>query len=178
MTRYVPSRSYLALAAISIALGVLSSWIALRWLPAAVPAGLFFATAVLNLFLALRPSIEIGNRTIVIGDKEFLWCEISRIERTGWVSPLVIRLVLKDGGRLTVIYPGALDGSRKLADELSRRLARSREMMPSPVLAASSVVRIPKDIDRYPVLNADDEAEVERLFARLKNVGHLESEEK
>jgi hypothetical protein len=28
---------------------------------------------------------------------------------------------------------------------------------------------------RYPVLSSEDEEEVERLFQRLKSVGHLES---
>jgi|SoiMethySBSTD1v2_1073268.scaffolds.fasta_scaffold357378_2 hypothetical protein len=175
MTRYVPSRSYAVLAVIALALGALSTWIAFRWLPSAVPAGLFLATSGLNFYLALRPTIELGARTIIVGDKEFLWSEIGRIERTGWVSPLVVRLIFKDGGRLVLIYPGALEGSRRLADELMRRLSRSRETAAQPARALAHVSR---DSDRRPLLTAEDEADVERLFQRLKSVGHLESDEK
>lgn len=178
MTRYIPSRSYAILAAIALALGGLSTWIAFRWLPAAVPAGLFLATSGLNFYLALRPAIELGARTIIVGDKEFLWSEIGRIERTGWVSPLVVRLIFKEGGQLLLIYPGALEGSRRLADDLMRRLSRSRENAHQPAMAQRALAHVPNDGERRPLLTAEDEADVERLFQRLKSVGHLESDEK
>lgn len=170
MTRYLPSRNYLYLALIALALTGLSSWMAFHWPAAAVPAGLFFATALLNFFLSSRPVIEITPITITVGDCEYLWSEISRIERTGWVSPLVVWLIFKDGNRLLVIYPGALAGSRRLGEEMMRHLSRSRENAAEPVTVGST-----NSGKRAPLLNADDEADVERMFQRLKTVGHLES---
>lgn len=170
MTRYLPSRNYLYLGLIALALAGLCVWMAFRWPVAAVPVGLFVATAALNFFLYRRPTIEITPITITIGDCEYLWSEISRIERTGWISPLVVWLIFKDGNKLLVIYPGAMLGARKLSEEMMRRLTRSREnaVEPVPVSAGNTVIK-------GPLLNADDEAEVERLFRRLKTVGHLES---
>jgi hypothetical protein len=179
MTRYLPSRTYLHLGVIASAAALVSLWIAIRWAPASVAVVLLITTAAVNFYLARRPEIEITPETITVGDREFLWSEIARFERTGWISPLVVWMVLKDGRRFLVIYPGALSGSRKLSDELTRRLNRSRENVPiksrdaAPVPAGvKAAAKLKK---RPPMLNAADEAEVERLFQRLKTVGHLES---
>lgn len=172
MTRYVPSRNYLVLGIIALSLAGLSAWIATRWLPAALPVLLFLATAALNFYLALRPVIELGAQTIIVGDREYLWSEIETIQRTGWVSPLIVWLVLKDGGRVLVVYPGALEGSRRLSEDLNRRLTRAREIAASRSMVPAGVAAKKKQ-PRQPFLNAADEADVVRLFNRLKSVGHL-----
>ncbi len=174
MTRYLPSRNYLHLGLLAIVLGFISVWVALTWLPAGVAAVLFFATAAINFFLFTRDAIEMGPDTLVLGDREYLWSEVARIEKTGWVSPLVVWIHLKDGRRELLIYPGALDGSRRLSDDLQRRLSRQRE---SAQLRAVGAAAGGSKRRRTPFLNAADEAEVERLFQRLKSVGHLESSE-
>jgi hypothetical protein len=170
MTRYEPSRNYLALGAVALVLGTLAGWMATRWVSAAVPAGVFFALAGLNFFLAFRPAIEVRNHSLTVGDKQILWAEVVEIRRTGWVSPLVIWMMLRDGSRELVIYPGALDSSRLLMEDMAHRLARQSDLG-YPVLAAPVAAGEPI---RGPLLNADDAAEVERLFQRLKTVGHLE----
>ncbi len=170
MTRYLPSRSYLYLGLAASGLSAFSAFLAAQWAPAAVPAGLFFATAVLNFFLWCRPIIELTSRTVTIGDKEFLWSEIEGIERTGWISPLVVKLLFRDGSRALLIYPGAMEGSKRLSDDLARRLAKSREYSPARALAGSGA---PSMID-LPLFPPDEEAEIERLYQRLKSVGHLE----
>jgi hypothetical protein len=177
MTRYVPSRNYLVLGIIALSLAGLSTWIATRWLPAALPVLLFIATAALNFYLALRPTIEIGAQTIVVGDREYLWSEIEAIQRTGWVSPLIVWLVLKDGGRVLLVYPGALEGSRRLSEDMNRRLNRVRELAASRTMVAAGV-QSKKRVNRQPFLNAADEADVLRLFNRLKTVGHLGQDDK
>jgi len=174
LTRYLPSRNYLHLGILAVVLGALSLWIAISWLPAGVAAVLFLATAAVNFFLFTRDAIELGPDSLILGDREYLWSEVARIEKTGWISPLVVWIHLKDGRRELLIYPGALDGSRRLSEELSRCLTRSRE---SAALRAVSTAAGAAKCRRAPLLNAADEAEVERLFQRLKTVGHLESSE-
>ncbi|MCX6597740.1 MAG: hypothetical protein NTV70_15375 [Acidobacteria bacterium] len=170
MTRFEPSRNYLALGAVALALGTAAGWMATRWVSAAVPAGVFFALAGLNFFLAFRPAIEVRNHSLAVGQKQILWADVMEIRRTGWVSPLVIWLLLRDGSRELVIYPGALDSARLLMEDMARCLARPGDLgypvMAAPVAAGEAI--------RGPLLNPDDEAEVERLFQRLKTVGHLE----
>lgn len=170
MTSYLPSRNYLYLGSVAIALSALCGYMAVYWPVSAVPSGLFFTTAALNFFLYFRPVIEIRPVSITIGKFEYLWSEVLRIERTGWISPLIFRLVLKDGRRLLVIYPGALTASRKLAEEMGKRLYSSRTDFPE----VDPVSNDDGDQPSPPFLNAEDAAEVERLFQRLKSVGHLE----
>lgn len=165
---------------VASALTVVCAAMATQWTLAAVPAGLFLASAALNLFLATRPVIELRADGIVVGEQPFLWNEIDRIERTGWVSPLVIWLLLDDGTRHLLIYPGALRASRKLSSELDRRLAAaqvSEDHVESDRSSEGSALPVPA-VEPRPLLTAEDQAEVERLFQRLKTVGHLEQEDR
>lgn len=177
MTRYLPSRNYFYLGVTALALAALSSLIVSRWTVAAIPAGLFVASAALNFVLATRPTIVLTQHDITIGGKTIRWQYIERIDRTGWVSPLIVWLTLTDGSRRLLVYPGALQGSRKLSADLDRRLAASRAQEPHPALIASAESAGAAAV-RHPLLNAEDEAEVERLFQRLKSVGHLEQEDR
>jgi len=170
MTRYEPSRNYFLLAGLALALGGFSGWVATRWYLAAIPAGVFAALGLLNLFLALRPTIEVRNGGITVGRRHIPWHEIAHVQRTGWISPLILWLILRDGDRKLLIYPGALDGSRRLFEDLSRRLARTWEEGYIPP-RDSRGAPIPM---KGPLLSSEDEADVERLFQRLKTVGHLE----
>jgi hypothetical protein len=172
MTRYLPARSYMHLGWAGLLLGVGCAAMASRWPLAAIPTGLFLASAALNFFLATRPAIVLTKDTLSVGGVTLRWLDIVRIDRTGWVSPLVVWLALRDGSQKLLIYPGALKGSRRLSAELDRRLAAS-------VAALSPASKPPDDSgERLPLLNPDDEAEVERLFQRLKSVGHLEQEDR
>ena len=115
MTRYLPSRSYLHLGWAGLVLGAGCAAMVMRWPLAAIPTGLFLASAALNFFLATRPAIVLTSDTLSIGDATLRWLDIARIDRTGWVSPLVVWLALTDGSRKLMIYPGALKGSRRLS---------------------------------------------------------------
>jgi len=111
------------------------------------------------------------------------WMDIRRLDRTGWISPLIVRVTLFDDSRLLLIYPGDLDSCNSLLRHL-RRLSRDALIDGIPyrqywgeVLAngnerkqAQAQVQAP----RYRILRPEDEAEVERLYQRLKTVGNLD----
>jgi hypothetical protein len=105
--------------------------------------------------------------------------DIRRLDRTGWVSPLVVRITLFDDSRQVLLYPGDLDACNALLRHL-RRSSRDALIDGVPyrqywgeVLApvAESARALPP---RYRILRAEDEAEVERLYQRLKTVGNLD----
>jgi hypothetical protein len=146
-----------------------------RWPLAAIPTGLFLASALLNLFLATRPTIVLTNDELSIGSSSIRWLDIAGIEPTGWVSPLVVWLTLTDGSRSLLIYPGALRASRRLSADLERRFAAANTAAGQAVSPAEHPA---EQRDRLPLLTAEDEADVERLFQRLKSVGHLEQEDR
>jgi hypothetical protein len=179
MTRYFPARHYLWFGIAAVALGGFSAWLGWEWPPALVPAGLFFLTAALLLVLAFRPPIEIREGHLRIGRRVIPWIDIRRLDRTGWLSPLIVRITLYDDQRLLLVYPGELDACNSLLRHL-RRLSRDAVIDGIPyrqywgeVLAPVGDRKQPA-APRYRVLRPEDEAEVERLYQRLKTVGNLD----
>lgn len=179
MTRYSPSRQYLVAGFVAVAMAGFSAWCATRWAPAAIPAVLFLFSSLLIFFLARRPAIEIGETHLVVGSRRIPWAEIRRLDRTGWISPLVLYVTLADDRRILLIYPGDLDSSNSLIRNL-RRYARNAliDGIPYRQFWGESLPQGPErkqlPSPKYQILRAEDEAEVERMFQRLKTVGHLD----
>ena len=184
LARFTPSRVYISLTLFAVCGAVFSAWNALRWTPSWIAAGLFAISALLMIAVTLRPVVEIHETHLAIGRVQIPWREIRRIDQTGWNTPLAVMLTLRSQQRIMLLYPGDLDSSSSLLRHL-RRFSREalldgipyREYWGEHVTAEAAPE---KDVDaaapaRYPLLNAEDEEEVERLFQRLKSVGHLES---
>ena len=179
MTRYSPARHYrwfgLAAVAITAGFAVLGTQ-----LPAAYAAsGLSLVTASLLFFLAFRPAIEIHEGYISIGSRIIPWMDIRRLDRTGWTSPLIVRLTLFDDSRLILVFPGDLDSCNSLLRHM-RRLSRDALIDGIPYRQYWGEVLAPGNerrqatLPRYRILRPEDEAEVERLYQRLKTVGNLD----
>jgi hypothetical protein len=140
---------------------------------------LLFAAAGLLLFFGFRPPIDLRAQHLVVGRRAIPWADIQRVDRTRWRSPLVVRLTLSDLSRILVIYPA----DRDTANVLLRRIRRSarmalidgrpyREFWGEAVSAAEDVKPLPSP--SYRLLRPEDEADVERLYQRLRTVGRLD----
>lgn len=185
MTRYLPARHYLwfgvtaVVLALSSALAVFAGWLGLGLPLALIPAALFLLTAALLFAMAFRPAIEVHEGYVSIGKRHIPWMDIRRLDRTGWISPLVLRMTLYDDTRLMLVYPGDLDSCNSLLRHL-RRFATDALIDGIPYrqywgeLLAPGVERKQVPAPRYRILRPEDEAEVERLYQRLKTVGHLD----
>jgi hypothetical protein len=195
LARFKSSRVYLSLTLFAVGGALFSAWNALRWAPSWIAAALFVVSALVLAAVTLRPAIEIHETHLAIGPRIIPWREIRRVDQTGWNTPLVVVLTLHNGDRIHLLYPGDLDSSNSLLRHL-RRFSREALLDGIPYrefwgeLAAAlrtseptkNTAPVPADADkdasiplRYPVLRSEDEEEVERLFQRLKSVGHLES---
>jgi hypothetical protein len=179
MTRYLPARHYITFGIALLALGMFSAWLGIQWPPAFVAAGLSVLSAVLLLVLALRPHIDVQDAYLTIGKNCIPWMDIRRIDRTRWLSPLIVRLTLYDDSRVTVIYPGDLESCKSLLRTL-RRMSHDALIDGIPYRQYWGEVLAPtgdrKQLSspRYRLLLPEDEAEVERLYQLLKTVGHLD----
>jgi hypothetical protein len=149
-------------------------------LPAAYAAsGLSALSAALLFFLAFRPAIEIHEGYISIGNRIIPWMDIRRLDRTGWTSPLIVRVTLFDDSRLVLVYSGDLDSCNSLLRHM-RRLSRDALIDGIPYRQYWGEVLAPGNdrrqatLPRYRILRPEDEAEVERLYQRLKTVGNLD----
>jgi len=87
--------------AVALALAGLSGWFASHYAQLALLASLLFlATAVCLLALAFRPAIEVHEGHLAVGRRVIPWMDIRRVDRTGWISPLLVRLTLYDESRV------------------------------------------------------------------------------
>lgn len=146
---------------------------------ASIAALLFAATAIPLLILGFQPAIEVHETHLAVGRRILPWADIRRVDRVH-LSPLLVRLALADGSRMLLVYGGRLDSCNGLLNHL-RRSARQaliegqdyRQYWGEPS-AAPPKIRTPAATPRYHLLRPDDEAEVERLYQRLKTVGNLD----
>jgi len=184
MTRYVSARYYLWFALAAAVLAGVIGWLGWNWMPIALGAsGILALTSGLLLAMYFRPAVEIHEGYFSVGKRVAPWMDVRRLDilrldRTGWISPLVVRITLFDDTRFTMIYPGEIEDCSGLLRNL-RRLSRDALIDGIPyrqywgeVLAAGG--RNPVPGPRYRILRPEDEAEVERLYQRLKSVGHLD----
>jgi hypothetical protein len=168
MSRYVPARHYVSFGIVALALAGFASWLGMSFNPAFVPAGLFFLSAALLLTLACRPAIK----------KIIPWQDVRRVDRTGWISPLVVKLSLYDDDTVVLVYPGEVDCCKHLLRTL-RQMSTNAMIDGIPyrqywgeLLGANEAKQLAPP--RYRVLRPEDEEEVERLYFLLKTVGHID----
>lgn len=189
MSRYLPSTTYLQAAAVALLFAAISGYIGLSSPVAYVPAGMLLLSSVCLFYLYRRPAIEIHPTHLVIGDSRVSWNQIRVLDHGGWVAPLVVRIGLQDKTVLRVIYPGDLESATMLLRELRRHADASmidgvphREYwrMEDELERDDKRVRrsaIVGDKPKYPLLSPGEEDEIERLYHRLKTVGHLDSKD-
>lgn len=179
MTRYLPSKQYQYAGAVALILALFSACVALNWPLAWVPTGLLLLTGGFLMLLAFMPPIEVYDTHLAIGEKLISWDEIRRLDRTGFISPLIVRITLVNSRRVILIYPGGLEASNSLLRHL-RRMAREALIDGVPYRSfwgeavASAADRRVMPSPKYQLLRPEDEVEVERLYQRLKTVGHID----
>jgi len=183
LARYTPSRLYLSLTLFAFGGAIFSGWMGLRWAPCWIAAVMFAIFAVILSVVTFRPAIEIHETHLVIGRMAIPWREVQRIDQTGWNVPLVVNITLSRDHRFLLLYPGDPDSSSSLLRHL-RRFSRDalldgipyRQFWGVPPASDEKGQHTLTDAPaRYPLLRAEDEEEVERMYQRLKSVGHLES---
>jgi hypothetical protein len=179
VSRYVPSRHYLHAGLAALGLAAFCAWCAWTWTPAYVATALFLLSAGLLFYLVSRPAVEIHETYLAIGRRRIPWGDICRLDRTGWLSPLIVHITRFDNSRVLLVYPGDLDSANSLLRHL-RRSAREALIDGVPYRQYWGEAQ-PGVLDgkalpapRYHLLRPEDEAEVERLYQRLKSVRHLD----
>lgn len=175
---YRASRQTVWAGLVALAFAIFSGWVALRWPYAWVAVGLLFASAVLVLYFAWRPPIEIYETHLKLSGRIIPWAQIRRLDRSSTL-PLVVQLTLADKTRLLLVYPGDPDSSNSLLRHL-RRFSREALIDGVPYrqfwgeAPTKPQERKQTAPQRYPLLLPEDEADIERMFQRLKTVGHID----
>lgn len=180
MIRFTPARTYLTAAAVAFGMAAFSGWCAVSWMLAAIPAVLFALSACFVLWLGLRPAIEVAETDLRVGGQTIAWDEIRRVDQTGWVSPMVAYLTMADGAKIRLLYPGETEQSNRLLRMIQQRATKSmingvphRQIFGDPPQEAT---REALPSPKYRLLTEEDEAEVERLYQKLRAAGRLDPE--
>ncbi len=177
--RFHPARTYYSLAAVALGLGAFSVWWARTWLLAAVPAALFFLTAGLLLWLATRPVIEVSGEGLRIGNEFIRWKDVRRVDQTGWIAPLVAYLTLSGKKRIRIVYPGETVHSNRLLRLIQQHSTQALiNGVPWRQIFGDAAPRqaVQPAPERPRILREEDEAEVERLYQKLRSAGRLDPE--
>jgi len=177
ISRYRVPRHYAWAGLVALAISGFSAWLSLKSPLCWVATGLSLITAALVLYLASRPTVEIFETHIRIGRTAIPWKQVRRLDRSAH-TPLMVRLTLADKSKHMVIYPGDPESSSGLLRNL-RRYSREalidgvpyRQFWGEAITASAARRQLPPA--RVPLLLPEDEAEVERLFQKLKS-GHLD----
>jgi len=182
VSRYEASRSYLWTGVAALAFTSFSAWVALAWPWAWIATALLFFGSILAFALGLLPDIEVHESHLLVNTHRIPWNQIARLDAVA-TFPLVVRVTFLNNRSMVLVYAGDADARRSLLRNLRRY---SREALidgapwrtfwnehPAPAAQPRKVQTPPQ---RYPLLLAEDEAEVERMFQQLKNAGHLDLE--
>jgi hypothetical protein len=179
MTRYLPSHRCLWAGFAALAGAGLLGWCALQWPPAMLGMPLLLAGAGLLLFLGLQPPIDVRGQHLVVGNRAIPWTDIRRVDRLHRRRPLVVRLTLSDLSRVLVIYLADMDSANGLLRRIRRSARKAlidgrpyHEFWGEVASDAEDGGLLPSP--RYRLLRPEDEADVERLFQRLRAVGNLD----
>ncbi len=171
-------RQYAWAGLVALLLSGVSAWLSLTSPLCWIATGLLLASAGVVFYLASRAPVEIYDSHVKIGRTAIPWKQIRRLDRSA-TTPLIVRLTLADKGKHLIIYPGEPEASSGLLRNL-RRYSREalidgvpyRQFWGEALTAAGAKKQLPAP--RYPLMLPEDEAEVERMFQRLKSVGHLD----
>jgi hypothetical protein len=184
MTRYTPAQHYTWFGVSAVVLAAAFGWVAFNYhLPLVyLPCALAALTGGVLFAMVFRPAIETHEGYLAIGKRIIPWMDIRRLDRTPYIagnSPLIVRITLFDDSHLVLVYSGDLDSCNSLLRHL-RRYSRDALIEGVPYrqywgeVLASGGERKPVPPPRYRILRPEDEAEVERLYQRLKTVGNLD----
>ena len=196
--KFEPSRNYLPALILALAAGSFSIWCGLKWWPAFIPAGCFFVSMGALVWAMLRPVIVLDEQNLRIGKETISWNQIRRVDRSRWISPLVLYLTLLNERRIRLIYPGEADMTQYLLLELRRRSKEALidgvpyrrfwgELIPNaiepPTPSSAALTSITQAVSlkqatiassKPRMIRVEDEAEIERMFQRLKTTGQLD----
>lgn len=179
VSRYEAPRNYIWTGLAALAFTSFSAWVALAWPWAWVATALLFLGAVVAFGLGVLPDVEIHESHLRVNNHRIPWNQIARLDALSGF-PLVVRITFMNKRAMVLVYAGDADARRSLLRNI-RRYSREALIDGAPWRSfwneqapPAPPRKIQSPPQRYPLLLADDEADVERMFQQLKSVGHLD----
>ena len=181
---YLPSRSYARVGWAALAGSVICIGCGFQARYALIPGALCALTALLLLWLSLRPPIRVGHNQFNIGERAIAWREVREVNRSRFVSPLILNLRLTNSRKKILIFPGEPERIARLMLQLRKHstLATFDGVAYRDYWTWSNVKEQtgaePTETAPVRMLSRDDEDEIERMYQKLKSVGRLDTRSK
>lgn len=178
---YQPSRLYARVGWAALAGSAVCVLCGLRAPLAFIPAVLCALTAGALCWLSTRPTIRIGETQFNIGERTIAWREVREINSSRFVSPLILQLKLTNSRRKILVFPGEPERIARLMYQLRRNshLAMFDGVAYRDYWTWTTLTALHGENQtmEQPVrmLSSEDEDEIERMYQKLKTVGHIDS---
>ena len=178
---FVPSRLYARVGWAALAGSLVCVLCGFRAPLAFIPGVLCALTSAGLFWLASRPPIEVGDTQFQTGERVIAWREVREINRSRFLSPLVIKLKLTNSRRKLLVFPGEPARIERLMFQLRKNSQFAtfdgvayRDYW--TWLSLSGARGDTSTLDQpVRMLSAEEEEEIERLYQKLKSVGRLDS---
>lgn len=175
---FLPSRFYASVGWASLGGSLVCLLCAFKAPYAFIPALLCVLTAAGLFWLGSRPPICVGKTQFTVGDRAIAWREILEINRSRFLSPLVLQVKLTNSRSKILIYPGEPNRIELLLAQLRKRShLASFDGVPYREYWHWTNLDEPETPLVDPLvrlLSTEDEAEVERMYKTLKTGGRLD----
>jgi hypothetical protein len=181
--RFLPSRFYASVGWAALTGSLVCVLCAFRAPYAFIPAVLCILTATGLFWLAARPLISVGETQFTIGERAIAWREVREINRSRFLSPLVLQIKLTNSRSKVLVYPGEPSRIELLLAQLRKRSHLAtfdgvpyREYWHWTNLEEQEHhAEVTPGAPPVRLFTPEDEAEIERLFQTLKTGGRLDS---
>ncbi|MBV8808882.1 MAG: hypothetical protein JO033_09415 [Acidobacteriaceae bacterium] len=178
---FVPSRLYARVGWAALAGSLVCVLCGFRAPLAFIPGLLCAITAAALFWLAARPAIRVGENQFNVGDRAIAWREVREVNRSRFLSPLVVRIKLTNSRQKILVYPGEPDRIERLMFQLRKNSELAtfdgvayRDYWTWLSLSGSNGDASTLD-QPVRMLSEEEEDEIERLYQKLKTVGRLDS---
>ncbi len=178
---FLPSRFYASVGWAALAGSLICLLCAFKAPYAFVPALLCILTAAGLFWLSSRPPICVAETQFTIGERTIAWREVQEINRSRFVSPLVLQIKLTNSRSKVLVYPGEPSRIELLLAQLRKRShlatfdgvpyreywhwTNLEDLQPEPPSAIPPASRL---------FSLEDEADIERMYRTLKTGGRLD----
>jgi hypothetical protein len=178
---FTPSRLYARMGWAALAGSVVCVLCGLRAPLAFVPGFLCACTSAFLFWLTARPLIRVGENQFNLGNRAIAWREVREINSSRFVSPLVLKIKLTNSRQKILVFPGEPERIARLLFYLRKNSQLAsfdgvayRDYWTWTDMAGSRSENVAVE---HPVrmLSAEEEEEIERMYHKLKSVGHLDS---
>ncbi|MBV8707652.1 MAG: hypothetical protein JO182_08940 [Acidobacteriaceae bacterium] len=179
---YTPSRLYARVGWAALAGAIVCTLCGFRAPLAFIPGVLCALTAGGLFRLSALPHIRVGVTQFHIGERTIAWQEVREINSSRFVSPLILKLKLTNSRRRMLIFPGEPEQIARLMYQLRKNSTLAtfdgvahRDYWTWNDIKEQSGAPPTNNDNPVRMLSQNDEDEIERMYQKLKSVGHLDS---